>query len=317
MVMLSSEGLSGQQLRLEDLASPILFEGDENAAYRDPAVLFYQDTFYLYFTLVEIEPDDSIYSYTAWSKSADLRKWTDPVKITPRDQQLNYCSPGNVIWYGNEWILCLQTYPRPGYTRDQQPRYGDHTARIFIMRSRDLVNWSAPELLRVKGDAVPVEKMGRMIDPYLIEDKDEPGRWWCFYKQRGVSMSWSRDLVNWTYSGNAQSGENVCVLVQNDEYVLFHSPHNGIGMKRSADLVHWSDWSEVITLGQDQWEWAKGRITAGTVVELPASQQGARYLMFFHGSGPLSEKAGHFDMNASIGVAWSNDLVHWAWPSAR
>ena len=22
--------------------------------------------------------------------------------------------------------------------------------------------------------------MGRIIDPYLVADKDEPGKWWCF-----------------------------------------------------------------------------------------------------------------------------------------
>lgn len=36
--------------------------------------------------------------------------------------------------------------------------------------------------------------MGRMLDPYLFADKDEPGKYWCFYKQNGVSCSYSRDL---------------------------------------------------------------------------------------------------------------------------
>jgi hypothetical protein len=51
--------------------------------------------------------------------------------------------------------------------------------------------------------------MGRMIDPYIFPDKDEPGKWWCFYKQNGVSMSWSRDLKTWTYVGKRRAGENV------------------------------------------------------------------------------------------------------------
>ncbi|MDQ6762706.1 MAG: hypothetical protein M3015_08765 [Bacteroidota bacterium] len=33
--------------------------------------------------------------------------------------------------------------------------------------------------------------------------------------------------------------------------------------------------------------------------------------MFFHGSGPLKEEEGDFDKNASIGIAWSNNLVQW------
>ncbi len=309
--------LRGQTVRLEYLMDPVLFHGDEDTAFRDPAVLFHQDTFHLFFTLVEIEPDDSIFSYTAYSKSDDLLNWTNPIKITPRDQKLNYCSPGNVIRHNDEWILCLQTYPRSGYVRDQQPRYGDQTARIFTMRSWDLVEWGEPELLRVKGDEVHVEAMGRMIDPYLVEDKDEPGKWWCFYKQRGVSMSYSNDLVHWTFYGHTQSGENVCVLVENDEYLLFHSPHNGIGMKRSKKLDHWTDWGDLLTFGQDQWDWAKGRITAGAVIDMKDHDLEGRYLMFFHGSGPLSEQERHFDMNASIGIAWSNDLIHWSWPEEK
>ena len=63
-----------------------------------------------------------------------------------------------------------------------------------------------------------------MIDPYLLEDKDERGKWWCFFKQRdpvtgrrGTGLSWSYDLKNWTYSGHTDSGENVCVLVEGDD----------------------------------------------------------------------------------------------------
>ena len=105
------------------------------------------------------------------------------------DKRLNYSSPGNVIRYEDRWVMCLQTYPVP-----DGGRIGDETARIFTMRSDDLVSWDEPELIAVKGPAVTRKDMGRMIDPYLIEDKDEPGTWWCFYKQNGASMSWSTDL---------------------------------------------------------------------------------------------------------------------------
>jgi len=65
---------------------------------------------------------------------------------------------------------------------NQANRFGDETARVFTVRNTDLVNWSEPELIRVKGPDVPVEEIGRMIAPYLVEDKDVSGRWWCFYK---------------------------------------------------------------------------------------------------------------------------------------
>lgn len=299
---------------LSAFSSPIIFQGNDRTAYRDPAVFFDRDTFYLFFTLVEIEPSDSIYSYTAFSKSKNLRDWSLPKKITPKDQRLNYCSPGNIVRYGEDFILCLQTYPRPGYTVAQAPRYGDHTARIYTMKSKDLIDWEAPELIKVKGPGVEQDSMGRMIDPYLVEDKNEPGKWWCFYKQNGASMSFSYDLQKWTYFGNTQSGENVCVLIENDEYLMLHSPQNGMGIKRSADLETWKDWGEPIVLGQQNWDWAKGRISAGAVLDLRRVKAIGKYLLFFHGSGPKTEREGDFDKNASLGIAWSDDLINWDWP---
>ncbi len=299
---------------LSVLSSPIIFDGDSVTAYRDPAVLYHEGSIYMYFTLVEIESDGSVFSYTAFSKTSNLIDWDEPIKITPRDQNLNYCSPGNVIRYNDEWVLCLQTYPRPDHNISEPTRYGNKDARVFIMRSKDLVQWSTPELLKVKGNEVPEEEMGRMIDPYLLQDKDDPEKWWCFYKQNGASMSYSRDLKNWTYFGRTEAGENVTVLVQEDSYWMIHSPKNGIGIKKSEDLKHWEDWGGLITLGQKNWDWAKGRLTAATVVDLRQNKGIQKYLMFFHGSGPLTEEEGDFDRNASIGVAWSDDLGEWEWP---
>ena len=298
------------------LQSPILLHGDDVTAYRDPAVLYHDGVFHLFYSLIEVEDDGSVFSYTALSTSRDLLAWTPPRKLTPRDQALNYSSPGNVIRFGDEWFLCLQTYPRPGYKLKDAPRFGDENSRVFLMRSPNLVDWSEPQVMHVKGPDIPVEQAGRMIDPYLLEDKDQSGLWWCFYKQNGVSMSCSRDLKTWAYAGHVPSGENVCVLVENNEYMLFHSPHNGIGMKRSPDLVHWRDCGQLITLGQKDWPWASGRITAAAVTDLRHVAGIGKYLMFFHGSGPQDESK-TFDNNASIGIAWSDDLGEWSWPGRR
>lgn len=296
---------------LTQIPSPIIIQGNDSTAYRDPAILFHNNKFHLFYTVTKIERD-SIWSYTAQSESEDLIRWTPPHPITPRSQLLNYSSPGNVIRYNNEWILCLQTYPRPNYTKEQMPRYGNEMSRIYIMRSNNLTKWSQPEILKVKGN-IPVKEMGRMIDPFLIEDKDIPGKWWCFYKQNGISMSYSYDFKQWTFAGFTEAGENACIIVVNDKYVLFHSPQNGIGMKISSDLKHWNDYGHLITLGQKEWEWAKGRITAGTVLDLTDVDGINKYIMFFHASGPLTEAEGDFDKNSSIGIAWSDDLVNWDW----
>jgi hypothetical protein len=156
--------------------------------------------------------------------------------------------------------------------------------------------------------------MGRMIDPYLLRDKDDPAKWWCFYKQNGMSMSWSSDLKTWTYAGHTSAGENPCVIVDRNQYVLFHSPRNGIGVKRSNDLKNWRD-EGVTTLNQKSWPWAQGRITAGFVLDLRHDPAVGKALMFFHGSRfPEEDRRGGFDNFASIGIAWSHDLKNWSWP---
>ncbi|MFO8011674.1 MAG: hypothetical protein R6X20_00060 [Phycisphaerae bacterium] len=302
------------RVALNAIPSPVLFRGDAKTAYRDPTAVYHEGWFRLFFTLVRIEKVDggeAPYSYTAWSRSRDLVTWSEPRIFTPRDRNLNYCSPGNIVRDGDEWVLCLQTYPRPhGET------YGNASARIWTMRSRDLEHWGEPELLRVKGPDVPREKMGRMIDAYLLEDMDVPGKWWCFYKQRGMSMSWSRDLRTWTYAGRVSAGENACVIVDGDEYVLFHSPRNGIGVKRSRDLRTWRD-EGVLTLGQPSWPWARGRLTAGFVLDLRDEPAVGKALMFMHGSAfPENDPRGGFDTFASVGIAWSDDLKGWRWPPA-
>ena len=294
---------------LSEIPSPIIFRGNATTAFRDPAVIRHDGCFRLFFTLVRIEEDGQPYSYLAWSKSRALVQWSDPVLVTPRDRSLNYGSPGNIVRQDDDWVLCLQTYPRPG-----GEAYGNAASRIWTMRSRDLETWREPELLRVKGPDVSQEQMGRMIDPYLVADKDEPGKWWCFYKQNGVSMSWSRGLKTWTYAGRTPAGENACVIPDGGEYVLFHSPENGIGVKRSADLKAWRD-EGVLTLGQHAWPWAQGRLTAGFVLDLRRDPAVGKALMFFHGSDfPEKDPRGGFDNFASIGLAWSNDLITWAWP---
>lgn len=300
---------------LKQLESPVLLRGDDKTAYRDPAVLYHDKRFYLFPTVIITEADGRIYLYTGLSTSRNLKTWSKPKLITPKGQHLNYSSPGNVVRFGDEWVICLQTYPKPGYKRGDGVSWGNQDARIWIMRSKDLLNWSKPELLRVKGPSVPREKMGRMIDPYLVQDKDGPRKWWCFYKQHGVSYSWSYDLKNWTYGGRTACGENVCVLVDRGEYLLFHSPHNGIGVKRSGDLKKWRDVGKLITLGQKNWNWAETRLTAGCVLDLRKEPAIGKYLMFFHGSGPGKNKTqNNVYANCAIGIAWSDDLKTWQWP---
>ena len=287
-------------LNWQAFTSPVLLRGDAKTAYRDPAVFYRNGCFYLYFTLVETEEDGTVYLYLAMTTSTDLVHFTPVRKLSERDRALNYSSPGSIIRFGGRFCLCCQTY-----CRENGEKYGNANCRIWLRRSDDLIHWDAPELLRVKGDAVPDAEMGRMIDPYLLEDREEPGKYWCFFKQNGVSLSHSRDLVHWEYAGHADSGENVCVEVVDGEYWLWHSPPNGIGLMKSRNLVDWERSPELITLGQAHWPWARGRLTAGVVADLRSVPEVGKALLFFHGTGPEDESV-IFDQ-----YAWSDDLLNW------
>jgi len=285
------------------IESPIMIQGDEINAYRDPAGHYHDGVFRVFHTLCRKEDDGHYYWYLAVVKSRDLVRWTDPQILTPRSRDLNFSSPGNVIRYKGKWMICFQSYPTPN-----DEIFGNADSRIWTMTSDDLETWSEPRLLKVKGPDVPLEKMGRMIDPYLVEDISEPGKWWCFYKQNGVSMSWTRDFETWTFWGRADSGENVCVLTDAKGYTIFHSPRNGIGVKRSKDLRHFEDLAHY-TLGQDDWPWAQFRLTAAQVLDLRDEPRVGKYVMFFHGERRRHRAHG----DASLGLAWSDDLVHWRW----
>jgi hypothetical protein len=301
-------GAMNQEIDWGAIPEPVFLRGDKCIAYRDPAAFYHDGVFRVFHTQVHREPDGRYYLFTTVTESHDLVHWSEPRVLTPKDQRLNYSSPGNVIRWAGRWRLCLQTYPTP-----ENEKYGDHTARVFTMASDDLAHWEAPRLMRVKGPHVPVEEMGRMIDPYLIQDVDDPDRWWCFYKQNGVSMSYTYDFETWTYHGHARSGENVCVLVEHGEYVLIHAPRNGVGLKRSRDLVHWTDYG-VTTLGQADWPWAQGRLTAAHVLDLCDEPEVKKYVMFFHGSTAEGVRERETHGHSSLALAWSEDLTHWQWP---
>ena len=286
------------------LSNPVLIRGDAVSAYRDPAAVIEGGICHLFFTYVDNRPGGP-WLYLAEKKSRNLENWSDIRILTPRDKSLNYSSPGNIVRDGNDWVICFQTY-----CRENGEKYGNSRCRLYTMRSLDLNTWSEPELLRVKGNDVKPQDMGRMIDPYLLRAGNE---WWCFYKQNGVSFSRSPDLATWTYMGHAQAGENACVVAYNGGYRMFSSPENGIRVMDSRDLVNWRQSMDDLTLGQAEWDWAKGRLTAGFVME---NEKGfgnlPHWIMFFHAS--RYPETIEFDSYASIAIVYSDDLMTWHWP---
>ena len=274
------------------------------AALRDPATFFHDDHFHCFHTVVE--HDAAGYRlYVDVVKSRDLSAWSAPRRLTQTG--LNFSSPGNVIRVGEDWVLCVQSYPTSGGSA-----HGNDNSRLWTMKSRDGENWDAPVLLQPAGCQANWCQSRRQIDPYLVE---HDGQFWCFYKSEGqLGVLVSPDLKTWrearpdhpvlsaSQTPDGSTVENPCVIGNGDEFILFFAPcrqGRGIGLARSTDLVNWRD---VGYLDFPDLPWAAGGPTAAMVLE--TNHPRGRWTMFFHGD----REAPH---GAALGLAWSDDLLSW------
>jgi len=99
-----------RKIDFKAIKSPIVLDGDSNTAYRDATAIYHDGVFRLYATIVTHESEEIFYWRIGVAESRDLFNWTEPRSLTPKDRTLNFSSPGNVIRFDDEWVLCLQTY---------------------------------------------------------------------------------------------------------------------------------------------------------------------------------------------------------------
>ena len=121
---------------------PIIFCGDEKYAYRDPTCYFHDGVYHLFFTISE-KDSGYMYNMVAHSTSMDLKSFTAPEVITERDNIKNFCSPGNVIPFDGEFLICVTSYPMP--RPFAECCCADETARLFFIKTKDFVNFSEPD----------------------------------------------------------------------------------------------------------------------------------------------------------------------------
>ena len=275
---------------------PVIFNGTEKIAYRDPACYYCDGKYHLFFTISEKE-NGYMYNRVAYSTSTDLKTFTKPKFITEKDNTKNFCSPGNVIKNRDEYLICVTSYPmRIPYS---EKSCADDTARLFFIKTKDFNAFSEPERIYPKGHGNTEE--GRMIDPFVFKHNDE---YLLFFKQNGVSVSRSQDLQNWQFLGRTEGGENTCVIDDGERYILIHSPKNGIGIKESLDLKTWTDVG-VYTLDQEKWDFASGRLTAAFAMSAENDSK-YKYIVFFHGSRADSKPETHGA--ASLAFVYTNDF---------
>ena len=77
--------------------------------------------------------------------------------------------------------------------------------------------------------------------------------------------------------------------------------------------MNWYD-ECLYTLGQRRWPWAQGRITTGHLLDLRRHPAVGKYLLTFHGATRRGRRERAHHGEASIGIAWSNDLMRCYWP---
>ena len=128
------------KINFEAIPSPIVLHTRDGMHFRDPAAIYDDGTFYVYFTINYPRLEGkSIVSVTGMTTSKDLIHWSDVKLLTPKEPSLNYSSPGNVIRHGGRWHLNLQTYPTP-----DGEIHRNLDARVFAMAGDDLEHWDEP-----------------------------------------------------------------------------------------------------------------------------------------------------------------------------
>ena len=147
---------------------------------------------------------------------------------------------------------------------------------VAVTESRDLRSWGPLHQVTDPGDPRSfcgpggiVRHDGRWVLCMSSYPRPNIHEARCWTTASADLQSWQEPCTLQLKYAQTDGEENYCVLIDETEheYVLIHAPANGIGVKRSTDLVNWYD-ECLYTLGQRRWPWAQGRITAGHLLEV-------------------------------------------------
>ncbi len=177
-------------IRWERIPTPIIQRGHAEVAHRDAAIHYHDGVFRVFYGMAFLRDQGRVQLQLTVTESSDLIEWTEPRTLTPLDDDLNFTDPGNIVRHDGEWIMTVETHRTPF-----SPSGGGETARSCTMRNDDLEHWSDPELMLLKGPDFSDERMGRCIGSCLFPDRQEQGKWWCFFKHGGVTLHDSRSLA--------------------------------------------------------------------------------------------------------------------------
>jgi hypothetical protein len=300
-------------IQLSTISNPVISRGANEAA-RDMAIFYEGGTLYCFYS--SVTEDQQRYQWCLEvAETTDCVNWSPPRRLTT--SELNFSSPGNIIRHQNEYVMCVQSYPSKGGVG-----CGSEAARLWLMRSKDLVSWDEPKPMRPEGCQANWTESHRQIDPYIVEFE---GRFWCFSKTSGqFGLLVSEDLEAWEEAspdapalgqsdtpGGAKI-ENPCAVRIDTGFAMFFSrcgEPRKIGVAYSENLLHWHD---AHLLDFPELSWGPRGVSAATVLDLRTDL--GVWLMAFHGELERVDGAAGLSWGAAIGLAWSKDLEHWSVP---
>lgn len=282
---------------------------------RDPAAIYNEGVFYLYFTVQ--------FNQSYWSApegfqvfvttTTDFKDFSLPQPITPK----GYVSPGSVVKCNGKWYISLTRYPWPG--------------AVAVAESDDLLHWSEPRVVVPTCHGSYWSGSGELygeipphgpIDGFLVQWQ---GKYYMLYTdaQKGTTtqhlgIAVSDDMQKFTdltpdeplldsdfYNYN-KGIENVSMVVDGDKLVLFCSvgmAGQRIAMLTSKDIMSWGKLDNTAEVSGLQQQWSKYAACAQFVADW-RDITGYWHMIFMGGQEAVCERF-------AFGMARSKDLENW------
>ena len=308
---MNSVGEMHQHSPFPSVNNPVISPRPGQIAVRDCALFNDRGVIHCFYTGVWWHGSDMV-THLEHRCTLDLHEWTEPEMIGLP----TLWSPGNVIKVGNRYCMVCQHQPVTMPNGDNPKGKMRHDCRLWLMWSDDLAHWSYPRIVMPSGcEAKWSPDSRRQIDGCLVE---HDGRFWILCKQGNSStgrmgLLVSDDFEHWEtvetdgpvigpHNTDDPGGlENPCIVKDGEEYVCFFPRYTKpAALLRSRDLINWYGLTELKIPMQS---WMLSRPNAPAVID--TRELNGKWLMAFFSSNPSVV------MSAHIGLAWSDDLIHW------
>lgn len=284
---------------LAKIKAPLIWKSTEEVGYSHPIAHFCNGKYYFFFTVVHKNNGDS-YKTIAISTSTDLRRYTTPgmlqfgkeSQLEEPQRKVELFNPSGLVEFQGNYYLCCESNKNL-----------DGNCDIYLIKSKDLEEFEEPVPIDLPGNA-----RGSFQKPYLIKDREQPGRVWCIYQDNGLVSAWTEDMKSWHFaSRSTMTADEICVLAREDSYLLYTTREEGVFVwqTKSLETPIWKALGEQkpLSLYRNCHEWACGKLGCSCVVKDPIT---GYFLMLYWGAREAS-----LPEDGTLALAFSADLLHW------